>query len=172
VQGLASEGIDYTGVLYAGLMIGADGVARVIEFNCRLGDPESQAILMRLQSDFVALCEAALDGTLSDEMACWDPRIALGVVMAAGGYPLSYRGGDTIRGLDDAVDGTRVFHAGTRAEDGKVLTAGGRVLCVCALGDNVGSAQSDAYKRVAQIDWDDVYYRHDIGHRAIAREKS
>jgi len=172
VQGLASEGIDYTGVLYAGLMIGADGVARVIEYNCRLGDPETQTILMRLQSDLVSLCEAALDGTLSDEMARWDPRIALGVVMAAGGYPQSYRGGDTIRGLDDAVAGTKVFHAGTREQDGKVLTAGGRVLCVCALGDDVGSAQAGAYERVAQIDWNDVYYRHDIGHRAIAREKS
>jgi phosphoribosylamine--glycine ligase len=172
VQGLAREGIDYTGVLYAGLMIGADGVARVIEYNCRLGDPETQTILMRLQSDFVSLCEAALDGTLSDDMARWDPRIALGVVMAAGGYPLSYRGGDTIRGLDDAVAGTKVFHAGTREEDGKVLTAGGRVLCVCALGDDVGSAQAGAYERVAQIDWNDAYYRHDIGHRAIAREQS
>jgi phosphoribosylamine---glycine ligase len=171
IQGLAKEGIDYTGVLYAGLMIGADGVARVIEYNCRLGDPETQPVLMRLQSDIVSLFEAALDGTLSDEMVQWDPRVALGVVMAAGGYPVAYRGGDAIAGLDDADDGSKVFHAGTREENGEVLTAGGRVLCVCALGDSVAAAQCAAYTRVAQINWNDVYYRHDIGHRAIAREQ-
>ena len=179
VQGLAKEGIDYTGVLYAGLMIGADGVARVIEYNCRLGDPETQAILMRLQSDIVGLFEAALDGTLSDDMARWDPRVALGVVMVAGGYPMAYRGGDAIAGLHDCHDGnghghcgSKVFHAGTREDKGEVLTAGGRVLCVCALGDNIAAAQAGAYQRVAQIHWNDVYYRHDIGHRAIAREKA
>jgi len=171
VQGLRKEGIDYTGVLYAGLMIGSDGVARVIEYNCRLGDPETQPILMRLQSDIVSLFEAALDGTLSDDMAHWDSRVAVGVVMAAGGYPMTYRGGDAIIGLNVVDDDGKVFHAGTRVERGEVLTAGGRVLCVCALGDSVAAAQSKAYKRVAQINWSDVYYRHDIGHRAIAREK-
>lgn len=178
VQGLAKEGIEYTGVLYAGLMIGADEVARVIEYNCRLGDPETQAILMRLQSDFVSLCEAAIDGTLSDDLVRWDPRVALGVVMAAGGYPSSYRGGDPIHGLDhghshgdgDGDGDSKVFHAGTREEDGEVLTAGGRVLCVCALGETVAAAQSRAYQRAAQISWADVYYRRDIGYRAIARE--
>jgi phosphoribosylamine--glycine ligase len=172
VQGLAKEGIEYTGVLYAGLMIGSDGVARVIEFNCRLGDPETQPILMRLRSDFVALCEAAIDGTLSDEMAQWDPRVALGVVMAAGGYPHKYRSGDAINGLNVHVENSKVFHAGTRADGAQVLTAGGRVLCVCALGDSVVDAQACAYQGVANIDWQDVYYRRDIGHRAIARESS
>jgi phosphoribosylamine--glycine ligase len=171
VQGLASEGIDYTGVLYAGLMIGADGVARVIEFNCRLGDPETQAILMRLQSDFVLLCEAALDGTLSDDMVRWDPRVALGVVMAAGGYPMSYESGYAIHGLADVNADSKVFHAGTRSDGEQVLTAGGRVLCVCALGDDVAEAQSTAYRAVAQISWQDAYFRHDIGHRAIARAR-
>lgn len=169
VQGLASEGIEYSGVLYAGLMIGDDGVARVIEYNCRLGDPETQPILMRLKSDFVRLCEAALDGALPDEKLEWDPRVALGVVMAAGGYPGSYRGGDEIHGLGDVTETAKVFHAGTRAEGDQVLTAGGRVLCVVALGSNVAEAQADAYREVARVSWQDAYYRNDIGHRAIAR---
>ncbi|MFT5445388.1 MAG: phosphoribosylamine--glycine ligase [Gammaproteobacteria bacterium] len=170
VRGLASEGIEYSGVLYAGLMIGDDGVARVIEYNCRLGDPETQPILMRLKSDFVRLCEAALDGALHDEQVDWDPRAALGVVMAAGGYPASYRSGDVIHGLGDVADTAKVFHAGTRAEGEQALTAGGRVLCVVALGANVAQAQASAYREVARVSWQDAYYRHDIGYRAIDRQ--
>jgi phosphoribosylamine--glycine ligase len=169
VRGLAAEGMHYSGFLYAGLMVGSDGVPRVLEYNCRLGDPETQPVLMRLQSDLVALCEAALDGGLDAVEACWDPRVALGVVMAAGGYPFAYRTGDTIEGLARSAEHTQVFHAGTALEDARVITAGGRVLCVCGLGDSVAQAQARAYARVAQIHWPDAYYRRDIGHRAIAR---
>jgi phosphoribosylamine--glycine ligase len=136
----------------------------------RFGDPETQPIMTRLKSDLVELCEAALDKRLDQVSAEWDPRAALGVVMAAGGYPADYRQGDVIHGLDAELPDTRVFHAGTREQEGQVVTAGGRVLCVCALGDSVGEAQARAYERVNTISWDGVYYRTDIGHRAIARE--
>lgn len=171
VRGLTTEGEPYTGFLYAGLMIGADGTPRVLEFNCRFGDPETQPILMRLRSDLVALCLAAVDGRLGTE-ADWDPRSAVGVVLAAGGYPGDYARGDVIAGLDDAarIPGVKVFHAGTAERDGQVVTAGGRVLCVCGLGDSVSAAQRTAYDGVARISWRGMQHRTDIGHRAIARE--
>ena len=173
VEGMASEGHPYTGFLYAGLMIGADGIPKVIEFNCRFGDPETQPIMMRLQSDLVALCDAALDGKLDSITAQWDPRPSLGVVMAAGGYPDDYRKGDVISGLDAAdSNGVKTFHAGTRLENGNVVTAGGRVLCVTALGDSVAEAQQRAHEGIKHISWQDCQYRTDIGYRAIAREKS
>jgi phosphoribosylamine--glycine ligase len=170
VRGMAAEGHAFTGFLYAGLMIGPDGTPKVLEFNVRFGDPETQPVLCRLQSDLVALCNAALDGHLDQVEAEWDARAALGVVMAAGGYPDSYRKGDVIQGLplpDDMP--CKVFHAGTRAENGTVVTNGGRVLCVCALGDTIAAAQRQAYACVGRIDWQDVYYRTDIGYRAVAR---
>ncbi len=173
VRGMAADGYPYTGFLYAGIMIEADGTPRVLEYNCRLGDPETQPIMMRLQSDLVELIEAALDQRLHEVDAKWDARAALGVVMAAGGYPDSYHRGDAIDGLasgDDEV--TKVFHAGTAISDGKVVTSGGRILCVTALGDSVSEAQSRAYQRVKQINWDNAYYRTDIGYRAVAREKT
>lgn len=169
IRGLAAEGMDYSGFLYAGLMVGDDGIPRVLEYNCRFGDPETQPVLMRLSSDLVELCDAALDGTLHDGAASWDPRVALGVVMAAGGYPFEYGKDDAIQGLDVDLDGTKVFHAGTRLDDGTVLTSGGRVLCVCALGATVAEAQALAYRRVEKISWRHAYYRRDIGHRAINR---
>ena len=172
VRGMAAENHPYTGFLYAGLMITADGVPKVIEFNCRFGDPETQPIMMRLQSDLVALCNAALDGKLDSTTAQWDPRPSLGVVMAAGGYPDDYRKGDVIDGLDGVdSDDLKVFHAGTRPDGDKVLTSGGRVLCVTALGDTVSAAQQRAYQGVQQIRWQDCQYRSDIGYRAIAREQ-
>ncbi len=171
VRGLAAEGVEYTGFLYAGLMVGGDGVPRVLEYNCRFGDPETQPVLMRLRSDLVDLCEAALDGTLGEVAAEWDPRTALGVVMAAGGYPLDYRKGDVIAGLDGDTADTKVFHAGTRREGDRVLTDGGRVLCVCALGASVAEAQARAYARVERISWPGAYWRRDIGHRALERER-
>ncbi len=171
VRGMAAEGAPYTGFLYAGLMIAPDGTLRVLEFNCRLGDPETQPILMRLRSDLTDLCNAAMDKRLQEMNAEWDPRAALGVVLAAGGYPGHYRSGDVIHGLDHTppADG-KLFHAGTQLRDSEVVTAGGRVLCACALGDTVGSAQWRAYELVQSIHWHDIYYRTDIGHRAIARE--
>jgi phosphoribosylamine--glycine ligase len=169
MSGLAADGIPYTGFLYAGLMVGEDGVARVLEYNCRFGDPETQPVLMRLKSDLVALCESALDGTLEPDGAEWDPRAALGVVLAAGGYPFDYRKGDPISGLGEALADCKVFHAGTRRENGAVVTAGGRVLCVCALGEGVAEAQARAYEQVGRIAWRDVYYRRDIGYRALGR---
>ncbi len=172
VKGMALEGHPYTGFLYAGLMIAPDGTPRVLEFNVRFGDPETQPIMLRLQSDLVELCEAALDGRLEGMTAEWDSRASLGVVMAAGGYPGDYRKGDVISGLDhEDPEGVKVFHAGTAERDGKVVTAGGRVLCVCALGATVSEAQRRAYARVKQISWRDAWYRTDIGHRAITREK-
>jgi len=172
VRGMAADGIPYTGFLYAGLMIGLDGTPRVLEFNCRFGDPETQPIMMRLRSDLVGLCEAAVEGRLDQIKAQWDPRPALGVVMAAGGYPGEYRKGDIISGLPTAeVPDAKVFHAGTVEQDGQIVTAGGRVLCACALGDNVYQAKLRAYELVHQIRWDEVYYRSDIGYRAIAREQ-
>ena len=171
LKGLATDGSPYLGFLYAGLMIAADGTPKVLEFNCRLGDPETQPILMRLQSDLIDLCEAALDGALERLDVRWDSRAALGVVMAAGGYPDAYRKGDPISGLDAAATlPGKVFHAGTRAEGTKIVTAGGRVLCAVGLGDSVGAAQHQAYNLVHTIHWNLVQYRLDIGYRAIERE--
>lgn len=173
VKGMAAEGHPYTGFLYAGLMIDDSGAPKVIEYNCRFGDPETQPIMMRLQSDLVTLCRAALEQRL-DEVECeWDPRAAVGVVMAAGGYPASYRKGDEITGLEAASDaGCHVFHAGTRLDDqGRVVTSGGRVLCVTALGDSVAAATAKAYASVEMVRWEGALYRRDIAHRAIAREK-
>jgi len=173
VAGMAAEGLPYTGFLYAGLMIGADGTPKVLEYNCRCGDPETQPILLRLKSDLVELCLAALKGHLGEMTADWDPRAALGVVMAAGGYPDDYEKGHVISGLESAalVPDTKVFHAGTALVDGQILTSGGRVLCVTALGATVGQAQARAYQAVDRIHWRDGFCRSDIGHRAIARER-
>jgi phosphoribosylamine--glycine ligase len=171
LQGLRSDGNPYLGFLYAGLMIAADGTPNVLEFNCRLGDPEAQPILMRLQSDLVDLCEAAIDGTLAQSEVNWDSRAALGVVMAAGGYPESYHTGDPISGLEAAAAlPGKVFHAGTRAEGGHIVTAGGRVLCAVGLGGTVSAAQTQAYRLVHAIHWNLIQYRLDIGHRAMMRE--
>lgn len=173
VRGLESEGVGYLGFLYAGIMITADGTPRVLEYNCRFGDPETQPIIMRLASDLLELCEAALDDRLDSTVAEWRPEAALGVVMAAGGYPLEYEKGHPIHGLDavDAPD-VKVFHAGTRQRDGEVVTDGGRVLCVTALGGTVGNAQARAYRAVERIRWQGAFYRRDIGSRAVARETS
>nr|VFK47431.1 MAG: phosphoribosylamine--glycine ligase [Candidatus Kentron sp. TC] len=170
VRGMAVEGCPYRGFLYAGLMIGADGAPRVLEYNCRLGDPEAQPILMRLLSDLVELCEGGMEGTLERCAAQWDPRAALGVVIASKGYPASYPTGDIIEGLERDAPNTKVFHAGTKEVEGKVVTSGGRVLCVCGLGDTVTQAQAAAYRRVGGIAWENGYYRKDIGFRAVARE--
>ena len=174
VKGMADEGNDYTGFLYAGLMIMADGTPKVIEYNCRFGDPETQPILLRLQSDLVAHCLAALEGSLDQQTTQWDPRPAIGVVLAAGGYPGSYRGGDVISGLSDTLENSdqKIFHAGTAMTEGRVVTRGGRVLCATAMGDTVSDAQVRAYQLASTIHWDDVYLRNDIGWRAIAREKN
>jgi phosphoribosylamine--glycine ligase len=172
IEGMAKDGLPYTGFLYAGVMVTADGTPKVLEFNCRFGDPETQPIMMRLQSNLEELCLAALDKKLDTVSAKWDSRAALGVVLAAGGYPDSYRKGDVINGIDEAngVD-TKVFHAGTATNDqGEVVTSGGRVLCVTALGENVTEAQQKAYEAVTKIKWQDEYHRTDIGHRAIKRE--
>jgi phosphoribosylamine--glycine ligase len=171
VRGMAAEGHPYTGFLYAGVMIGHDGVPRVLEYNCRGGDPETQPIMLRMRADLVAVCRAALDGSLGEIQDDWDPRVALGVVMTAGGYPDAYERGDVIGGLDDEPADTKVFHAGTAERDGDVVTAGGRVLCVCALGANATQAQAAAYERVRGITWHNAYCRSDIGYRAVAREK-
>ena len=172
LQGLRADGIDYLGFLYAGLMIDANGAPRVLEFNCRFGDPETQPILARLQSDLVELCLATLAGELGTVEAEWDPRAALGVVMAAGGYPGPYRHGDAIRGLPTSAAGlAKVFHSGTVISGNDVLTSGGRVLCVVGLGDSVAEARDAAYAEVRTIAWRDAFYRKDIGHRAIAREQ-
>ena len=174
VEGMAAEGHPYTGFLYAGVMIDSDGVPKVLEYNCRFGDPETQPIMSRLNSDLVELCLTAIDGKLDTATADWDPRAAIGVVMAAGGYPESYPKGDVISGLDAVNDINtigKVFHAGTAEKDGNIVTSGGRVLCVVALGDSVTEAQKKAYQAVDKITWDKVYYRTDIGHRAIAREQ-
>ena len=173
VRGMAADGIPYTGFLYAGVMITADGTPKVLEFNCRFGDPETQPIMVRLQSDFVDLLEAALEERLDTVSAQWDTRASLGVVLAAGGYPDVYNKGDVISGLDTAaqLEG-KVFHAGTAEKDGQVVTNGGRVLCAVGLGNSVTEAQANAYQLVKAIDWHKVYYRNDIGHRAIAREQA
>lgn len=170
VRGMATEGYPYTGFLYAGLMIDTQGNPKVLEYNCRFGDPETQPILLRLRSDLVELCLAALDKRLHKVEVVWDKRVALGVVLAAGGYPESYGKGFVINGLLETaqLDG-KIFHAGTVEKEGQIVTAGGRVLCACALGENVSEAQSKAYTLVNQISWDGMYYRTDIGHRAVVR---
>ena len=171
VEGMASEGHPYKGFLYAGLMIMADGTPKVIEYNCRFGDPETQPIMMRLQSDLVDLCLHACDGQLAGQSISFDDQAAVGVVLAAGGYPGSYNKGDVIHGLSDAaeLDG-KVFHAGTALKGDDTTTSGGRVLCATALGSNVTAAQQNAYDLVSKISWQDMYYRTDIAHRAISRE--
>ncbi len=173
VRGMAAEGNPYTGFLYAGLMIDASGTPKVIEYNCRFGDPETQPIMMRLKSDLVALCNSALDGTLDQATVEWDTRAALGVVLAAAGYPGDYPKGDVINGLDgaDSTD-AKIFHAGTASKDGNVVTAGGRVLCAVGLGETVGEAQANAYTLCKKISWKGMFNRHDIGYRAVAREQN
>jgi phosphoribosylamine--glycine ligase len=172
VEGMAADGIPFTGFLYAGLMVDASGAPKVIEFNVRFGDPETQPVMLRLQSDLLALVDAAIDGHLEGTAAQWDPRPSLGVVMAAEHYPGTPRIGDAISGWDvPDVAETKVFHAGTKLADGHVVTSGGRVLCVCALGDTVADAQRKAYAEVAGISWHGEFHRHDIGWRAIEREQ-
>jgi len=168
IQALAAEGKPYLGFLYAGLMVTPNNEIKVLEFNCRLGDPETEPLLLRLKSDLVGLCLAALEGQLNQVNAEWDSRPALGVVMAAGGYPFEYRKGDIIQGLNNISDqGDKVFHAGTKTENGKVVTQGGRVLVVTALGDNLLHAQQNAYALVQKISWDNCFYRKDIGWRGL-----
>jgi phosphoribosylamine---glycine ligase len=172
IRGLAADGMPYTGFLYAGIMVAPDGTPNVIEFNCRFGDPEAQPVIMRLQSDLTVLCEAAVDGRLHEVSAEWDSRAALGVVLAAGGYPDTVRKGDVIEGLGRAASlPGKVFHAGTRLEAGKVLTSGGRVLCAVGLGTSVAEAQREAYTLLEPIHWEGMQYRRDIGYRAVARER-
>ena len=171
VRGLAADGTPFTGFLYAGIMVAPDGTPNVLEFNCRLGDPETQPILTRLTSDLTVLCEAALAGRLDQVSAQWDPRAALGVIMAAAGYPESVRTGDAIAGLQAAARlPGKIFHGGTRLEDGKVLTSGGRVLCAVGLGATVALAQRQAYALTDAVSWPGAHYRRDIGYRAVARE--
>ena len=173
VKGMAAEGNDYTGFLYAGLMISPKGEINVIEFNCRFGDPEAQPVMLRLQSDLPQLCLAAIEGKLDTQSANWDSRYAVGVVLAAGGYPNSYDKGDVISGLpvESGID-RKIFHAGTTEANGQIVTNGGRVLCASALGDTVSEAQAAAYEQAHQIHWDNVYFRSDIAYRAIDRENS
>jgi len=171
VRGMRDDGIEFTGFLYAGLMIDTEGAPKVIEFNVRFGDPETQPVMLRLTSDLVDLIEAGIDGRLDQAQPQWDPRPSLGVVMAAANYPESPRTGDVIHGLDAHLPAdSKVFHAGTRLEAGQAVTAGGRVLTVCALGDSVAAAQQTAYAAMANIRWQGEFHRHDIGWRAIARE--
>lgn len=171
VQGMAAEGNTYVGFLYAGLMISADGQPKVIEFNCRFGDPETQPIMLRMRSDLVELCLAGAEGKLDEKSSDWDERPALGVVLAAGGYPADYHSGAVIHGLPlEEVAGGKVFHAGTRLENDLVVTSGGRVLCVTALGETVAAAQQRAYQLAADIQWEGSFCRRDIGYRAIERE--
>ncbi len=172
IAGMAAEGHPYTGFLYAGVMIDADGIPKVLEYNCRFGDPETQPIMLRLRSDLLDLCELALERRLDEARVEWDARAALGVVLAAGGYPGAYEKGKPIEGLPtrDAPD-AKVFHAGTAEKDGRIVTAGGRVLCATALGDSVAEARNRAYELADAIRWDGIFYRTDIGYRAIAREQ-
>jgi phosphoribosylamine--glycine ligase len=173
VEGMANEGAPYTGFLYAGLMIDADGTPKVIEYNCRFGDPETQPIMMRLNSDLVELCLMACRGELDQATIDFDPRPAVGVVLAAAGYPASYPKGDVISGLaTNKADDRKTFHAGTAEKDGAIVTAGGRVLCATAMGDNVTQAQKSAYELLAEISWPGVEFRTDIAYRAIEREQS
>jgi phosphoribosylamine--glycine ligase len=171
IRGLAADGMPYTGFLYAGIMVAPDGTPNVLEFNCRLGDPETQPVLMRLNSDLTLLCEAALAGRLDRVRADWDARAALGVVMAAAGYPDSVRTGDVLEGLEQAAHlPGKIFHAGTRLLDGRIVTSGGRVLCAVGLGQSVAAAQREAYALAGAVHWNGAHYRRDIGYRAIARE--
>jgi phosphoribosylamine---glycine ligase len=168
LAGMAEDGLPYTGFLYAGLMISTDGTIKVLEYNCRFGDPETQPIMMRLKSDLVELCEAALAGKLDQTTSEWEDQAALGIVMAAGGYPDAYQHGAVITGLPkQEQDGEKVFHAGTQTQGDQVVTAGGRVLCVCALGNTIKQAQDKAYKLANGIHWENVFYRTDIGFKAI-----
>lgn len=167
LQGLKSEGIRYQGFLYAGLMIDAQGQPSVIEFNCRLGDPETQPLLIRLQSDFFELCQAAVTRGLKNYLITFDPRPALGVVLASHGYPESYPKGQPIQGSTQPIEHGKIFHAGTAIQDGHLVTQGGRVLCVCTLGDSIAQARERAYHAAEQITWDALYYRRDIGYRAL-----
>ena len=169
VRGMAADGIPYTGFLYAGLMIGKDGSVKTVEFNCRMGDPETQPIMMRLKSNLLTLLEHAVAGKLDQIDAEWDRRVALGVVLAAANYPETPRKGDVLSGLPEETEDTHVFHAGTTEQDGQIVTAGGRVLCVTALGDNVKQAQKRAYEVLCGIHFDGMQYRSDIGHRAVTR---
>jgi phosphoribosylamine--glycine ligase len=170
VRGMIADGMPFTGFLYAGLMIDAAGAPKVIEYNVRFGDPETQPVMLRLRSDLVDLLDAAIDGRLDAATTDWDPRPALGVVMAAANYPGEPRAGDVIHGLDAPVAaGAKVFHAGTALRGNEVVTSGGRVLCACALGDDIGAAQRAAYAAADAIGWDGEFHRHDIGWRAIAR---
>lgn len=172
VRGMEAEGNPYTGFLYAGLMIDSTGAPKVIEYNCRFGDPETQPIMMRMQSDLVELCLAAIDGKLDQVESKWDPRASIGIVLTAGGYPGDYAKGDIISGLPTTeVEGQKVFHAGTTDKDGHVVTNGGRVLCATALGNTVSEAQQRAYELAKQISWNGMFHRNDIGYRAIAREQ-
>jgi len=170
VKGMAIEGNTYTGFLYAGLMIMADGTPKVIEFNCRFGDPETQPIMMRMKSDLVTLCLAGVNGELDGMTAEFDSRAAVGVVLAAGGYPADYQKGLVITGIPDATESAKTFQAGTLNPDGKLVTNGGRVLCATALGNSVTEAQKNAYQLVEQIKWDGMFSRSDVAYRAIARE--
>ncbi len=172
LKGLRADGIEYTGFLYAGLMITPDGIPKVVEYNCRMGDPETQPIMVRLVTDLVDLCQAAIEGRLGEQQAQWDPRAALGVVMAAGGYPAAYEKGAIIDGLPKlANDACKVFHAGTALRNDDIVTSGGRVLCVVGLGNSVAEARDIAYTQVNGINWNKAYFRNDIGYRAIAREQ-
>jgi phosphoribosylamine--glycine ligase len=173
LRGMAAEGRPYQGFLYVGLMITPQGDPKVVEFNCRLGDPEAEVILMRLQSDLADLCEAALEDRLANAIPQWDPRIALGVVLASGGYPGSYAKGQPISGLENENinKNNKILHCGTANQDGAIVANGGRVLCVCALGETVRDAQQEAYARVAAVNWDGMFYRRDIGYRAIRFQK-
>ncbi len=170
LEGMRKEGYPFTGFLYAGVMIDKKGDSKVLEYNVRFGDPETQPVMMRLKSDLVELIESALDGNLDQASMEWDQRSSMGVVMAAGGYPESYKKGAIITGIPEATENSKVFHAGTSADSGEVITSGGRVLCVVGLGDKVSDAKQVAYSIVDKIEWKDVFYRDDIGHRAIARE--
>ena len=169
VRGMAAEGTPFQGFLYVGLMIAPDGAPKVVEFNCRFGDPEAQPVLMRLRSSLAKLCDQALGEGLAGTELDWDPRCALGVVLAAGGYPLAYGRGDVITGLGDDLPDAKVFHAGTRSTGSDIVTNGGRVLCVVGLGEDIAVAQRRAYERVSRISWAGIQYRRDIGYRALAR---
>jgi len=172
VKGMNAEGNRYRGFLYAGVMIAPDGTPKTLEYNCRFGDPETQPIMMRLRSDLAKMCLAAINGELDTVEADWDPRASLGVVLAAGGYPADYPKGDVISGLNTSLPAhQKVFQAGTAIQDGKTVTNGGRVLCAVSLGDTVADAQAGAYEVVNTLSWNNVYFRTDIGHRAIAREQ-
>ena len=171
LKGLENDGIEYIGFLYAGLMVTADGTPKVIEFNCRFGDPETQPIMYRLNTDLADLCDAALNKELHMRSADWNPETAIGIVMASGGYPESYEKGFAIHGLNKNKDNTKVFHAGTKLDGNDIVTNGGRILCVVSSAETAQDAQTQAYERVKEISWDKVYYRDDIGYRAINREK-